>query len=101
MTAAEGKSDDRGKPGEYGEGCARHGRIICVHGLGSTISTGLWAVGWNTPDRRQNTASQDVSIDPAVAAAAAGPLIGIVLMAAWLPARRAARIDPTLALKAQ
>jgi len=43
----------------------------------------------------------DVSIDPAVAAATAGLLIGVVLMAAWLPARRAARIEPTLALKAQ
>jgi len=36
-----------------------------------------------------------------VAAATAALLIGVVLMAAWLPARRAARIEPTLALKAQ
>jgi putative ABC transport system permease protein len=43
----------------------------------------------------------DVWIDPAVAAAAATLLIGVVLMAAWLPARRAALIEPTLALKAQ
>jgi len=46
-------------------------------------------------------AGQDVWISPAVAAATAALLIGVVLMAAWLPARRAARIEPTLALKAQ
>lgn len=44
---------------------------------------------------------QDVWINPAVAAATAALLIGVVLIAAWLPARRAARIEPTLALKAQ
>ncbi len=45
--------------------------------------------------------AEDVWIDPGVAAAAASLLLGVVLMAAWLPARRAARIEPTLALKAQ
>jgi putative ABC transport system permease protein len=44
---------------------------------------------------------EDLWIAPAVAAATAAILIGIVLMAAWLPARRAARIEPTLALRAQ
>ncbi len=47
------------------------------------------------------TAGQDVWISPAVAASAAGLLIGIGLLAAWVPARRAARIEPTLALRAQ
>jgi ABC-type lipoprotein release transport system permease subunit len=43
----------------------------------------------------------DVSINPAVAAATATLLIALVLMAAWLPARRAALIEPTLALRAE
>jgi putative ABC transport system permease protein len=43
----------------------------------------------------------DIEINPAVVAATAAILIGVVLLAAWLPARRAARIEPTLALKAQ
>jgi len=45
--------------------------------------------------------AQDVSIDPALVLAAAALLVGVVLTAAWLPARRAARIEPTLALRAQ
>ena len=44
---------------------------------------------------------QDIWINPGVAAATAALLIGVVLMAAWLPARRAARIEPTLALNGQ
>jgi predicted permease len=43
----------------------------------------------------------DVWVNPAVAAATAALLVGVVLMAAWLPARRAALIEPTLALKAE
>jgi ABC-type lipoprotein release transport system permease subunit len=44
---------------------------------------------------------QDVWIDPAVVVATAALLIAVVMVAAWLPARRAARIEPTLALRAQ
>ena len=44
---------------------------------------------------------QDVSISPGVVAATAALLIAVVLLAAWVPARRAARIEPTLALKGQ
>jgi predicted permease len=46
-------------------------------------------------------AGQDVWIGPAAVAATAAFLMAIVLMAAWLPARRAARIEPTVALNAQ
>jgi putative ABC transport system permease protein len=41
------------------------------------------------------------AIDPAIALATAAILVAIALVAAWLPARRAARIEPTLALRAQ
>jgi predicted permease len=43
---------------------------------------------------------QDVSLNPALIAATAVLLIAVVLLAAWLPARRAARVDPALAIKA-
>jgi predicted permease len=45
--------------------------------------------------------AQDLSIDPAVAAATAAFLMGLVTLAAWLPARRAARIQPLLALRGE
>jgi putative ABC transport system permease protein len=45
--------------------------------------------------------AQDVWIDPAVVAATVAILISVVLLAAWLPARRAARIEPTLAFRGQ
>jgi putative ABC transport system permease protein len=41
------------------------------------------------------------TIDPAIALAISALLVAIALVAAWLPARRAARIEPTLALRAQ
>jgi predicted permease len=43
---------------------------------------------------------QEASIQPALVLATTLLLIGIVLVAAWAPARRASRIDPTLALRA-
>jgi putative ABC transport system permease protein len=43
----------------------------------------------------------DASINPGIAMATVVLLIATVLLAAWLPARRASRIDPTLALRGQ
>jgi len=37
--------------------------------------------------------------DPATYAALALLLIGVVLVASWLPARRAARVDPAVVLR--
>ena len=45
--------------------------------------------------------ARDMSADPLVVAAATILLIAVVMLAAWLPARRAARIQPTLALKGE
>lgn len=45
--------------------------------------------------------SGDVQLNPVVSGGTALALIAVVLLAAWWPARRAARIDPTLALKEQ
>jgi putative ABC transport system permease protein len=41
----------------------------------------------------------NVTIDPTIATATAIVLVAIVLLAAWLPARRASHIEPTVALR--
>jgi ABC-type lipoprotein release transport system permease subunit len=46
-------------------------------------------------------AGEEVWIDPWRASTAGVLLISVVLAAAWLPARRAGRIEPAQALKAQ
>jgi putative ABC transport system permease protein len=42
----------------------------------------------------------DAQLDPLAIAVTASVLMGCVLLAAWWPARRAARVDPTVALRA-
>jgi hypothetical protein len=42
---------------------------------------------------------RDASIDPLAAVGTSGCLMAVVMLAAWLPARRVTRIQPTLALR--
>jgi ABC-type antimicrobial peptide transport system permease subunit len=66
--------------------------------LGAGIAAGLpcaYAVG-----RFLRTSLFEMDpLDPATAALAFGALVSVALLAAWLPARRAARIDPLTALR--
>jgi hypothetical protein len=43
----------------------------------------------------------DVSLDPVMVAATTGVLVAVTVLAGWRPARRAARTEPTLALRGE
>jgi putative ABC transport system permease protein len=60
---------------------------------------GLSAAGASRP--LVSRMAGDVSLDPVLAVATTGVLLAVTLMAGWLPARRAARTDPTLALRGE
>ena len=68
--------------------------ILVVAGLAVGLSGSLWAAQFLGPLLFQVEAR-----DPATFAAAAGVLVATGLLAAWLPARRAARLDPTTVLR--
>jgi putative ABC transport system permease protein len=64
---------------------------------GSGVGLGIAGILWPLASGMV----QDASIAPAAVAGTFVLLIAVVMTAGWLPARRAARIPPTLALKGQ
>ena len=73
------------------------GQAAALGAVGATVGLGLAA------GAHRFTAGivEDVAVSPAMVAGMAFVLIAIVLLAAFRPARRAAQIEPTVALKAQ
>ena len=68
--------------------------VLVVAGLAIGLAGSLWAAQFLGPLLFQVEAR-----DPATFAAAAGVLVAAGLLAAWLPARRAARLDPATVLR--
>jgi len=84
------------RPGDVMRMIVRHGLVLAVAGLAvglcaafplaRVLASLLWGV---TP------------ADPITYAAISGVLLGVALLASWLPSRRAARIDPMVALRSE
>jgi putative ABC transport system permease protein len=55
-------------------------------GLGRALASQLYAVGW---------------LDPLALGASALAFTAVALLACWLPARRATKVDPIVALRAE
>ena len=68
--------------------------VLVVAGLALGLASSLWAAKFVGPLLFQVEAR-----DPATFAAAAGVLVMAGLLAAWLPARHAARLDPATVLR--
>ena len=68
--------------------------VLVVAGLAIGLAGSLWAAQFLGPLLFHVEAR-----DPATFAAAAGVLVAAGLLAAWLPARRAARLDPATVLR--
>jgi putative ABC transport system permease protein len=64
---------------------------VCI-GIGLSLAAGRWV----------GSLLYDVSpLDPAILLAVAALMLGVVLLASWWPAARAARVDPMVALRSE
>ncbi|HZX64910.1 MAG TPA: FtsX-like permease family protein, partial [Myxococcales bacterium] len=78
-------------------------RMVVVSGLKlAGIGIGLGAMGAFVLTRSLQTVLYQVSaVDPATFLSVAVLLAGVAALACWAPARRAARVDPMLSLRAE
>jgi hypothetical protein len=77
-------------------------RMILREALGLGIAGATVGLGLTVAARPFVTrVAKDVAIDSLTMASTTALLLAVVLLAAWLPARRAARIEPTQVLRAQ
>jgi ABC-type antimicrobial peptide transport system permease subunit len=76
-------------------------RLVVGHALRATFAgTAIGLVAFLAASKLLRAQLYEVrATDPAVLAAAAVTLLGAALLAAWLPARHAARVDPMTALR--
>ena len=72
------------------------GMLVAIGGLALGIIAALWAAKWVQPLLFNVSAK-----DPAVFGAVAALLAVVALAATWLPAVRASRVDPSVALRAE
>ena len=82
-------------PGAVVRMVVREGAVLAAIGL---VTGGLLSVAMGAALR--NLAYEARGVDAAILAAAFAVLLGAAFLAAWLPARRATRVPPTLALRA-
>jgi ABC-type antimicrobial peptide transport system permease subunit len=73
------------------------GRGLRLAGIG--VAIGLFAAAMLAP-RLEDMLYGVPARDPTTFLAVAGVLIFVALLAAWVPARRASRVDPAIALRA-
>jgi predicted permease len=74
------------------------GQAMTLAGIGLAIGLGAALLLSSTLEKMLFNLS---STDPSTFAAVAGVLFIVALVASWLPARRAARVDPVVALRAE
>jgi ABC-type antimicrobial peptide transport system permease subunit len=68
--------------------------ILLLAGIGVGLASGLWAARF-----AETLLFQLDARDPATFAIAGGVLMAVGVLAAWIPARRAARLDPASVMR--
>ena len=78
-------------------------RSVVLQGTSmAAIGAGLGLLTWSVVGRLLESQLYGVgTMDPVALAATAAVLISVAALASWVPARRAARVDPAVALRSE